>query len=76
MRVGPLLLLVQLGIWGLASPVWAGSLELDGVLKQGGVVFGKTAPGAEVRFEGRELMGATKAELMAVRGDRISMIFQ
>jgi murein DD-endopeptidase MepM/ murein hydrolase activator NlpD len=47
--------LVLLFLLGLASPVWAGSLELDGVMQQGGVVFGKTDPGAEVRFEGRQV---------------------
>ena len=28
-------------------------LELDGTLKQGGLVIGRTSPGAEVRFDGR-----------------------
>ncbi len=40
---------------GLAATAKAGSLELDGVMKQGGVVYGKTDPAAEVRFEGRSL---------------------
>jgi microcin C transport system ATP-binding protein len=33
-------------------------------------------PSGRIRFEGRDLLRATDAELRAVRGDRISMIFQ
>jgi microcin C transport system ATP-binding protein len=33
-------------------------------------------PSGSVRFQGRELLGAKPAELMKVRGNRISMIFQ
>ena len=33
-------------------------------------------PSGSIRFEGRELMGASFNELMAIRGDRIAMIFQ
>lgn len=48
-------LLVLFLLLGLVPPAGAGSLELDGVMQQGGVVFGKTDPGAEVHFEGRTL---------------------
>ena len=50
-----LALLALLFLTCLVAPAEAGSLELDGVMEQGGVVFGKTDPGAEVRFEGRGL---------------------
>ena len=33
-------------------------------------------PGSSIRFRGQELIGASKAGLRAVRGNRISMIFQ
>ena len=33
-------------------------------------------PSGSIRFQGRELVGAPQRELLAVRGDRISMIFQ
>ena len=33
-------------------------------------------PGGSIRFQGRELVGAPPRELLAVRGDRVSMIFQ
>jgi len=33
-------------------------------------------PTGSIRFQGRELVGAPAAELLAVRGDRVSMIFQ
>ena len=48
-------LLVLFLLLGFVPPAGAGSLELDGVMQQGGVVFGKTDPGAEVHFEGRTL---------------------
>nr|VFJ92892.1 MAG: microcin C transport system ATP-binding protein [Candidatus Kentron sp. LFY] len=34
------------------------------------------SPGSSIRFRGQELIGASKAKLRAVRGNRISMIFQ
>jgi len=33
-------------------------------------------PGGSIRFQGRELVGAPARELLAVRGNRVSMIFQ
>jgi microcin C transport system ATP-binding protein len=33
-------------------------------------------PSGSIRFQGRELVGAAPRELLAVRGDRVSMIFQ
>jgi microcin C transport system ATP-binding protein len=33
-------------------------------------------PSGSIRFQGRELVGAPPRELLAVRGDRVSMIFQ
>ena len=33
-------------------------------------------PGGSVRFDGRELLGAPPAVLRALRGDRVSMVFQ
>ncbi|HLM13110.1 MAG TPA: ABC transporter ATP-binding protein [Reyranella sp.] len=33
-------------------------------------------PGGSIRFQGRELVGAAPRDLLAVRGNRISMIFQ
>ncbi len=33
-------------------------------------------PGGSIRFQGRELVGAPPSELLAVRGNRVSMIFQ
>ncbi len=33
-------------------------------------------PSGSIRFQGRELVGAPARELLAVRGDRVSMIFQ
>jgi microcin C transport system ATP-binding protein len=33
-------------------------------------------PSGSIQFEGRELLGASFSELMAIRGDRIAMIFQ
>jgi len=33
-------------------------------------------PSGSIRFEQRELVGASAAELLAIRGDRIAMIFQ
>ena len=35
---------------GLAATAKAGSLELDGVMKQGGVVYGKTDPGVALEL--------------------------
>ena len=39
----------------LASPAWAGKLELDGHFQQGGLVFGTTEPGASVTLGEREV---------------------
>jgi microcin C transport system ATP-binding protein len=33
-------------------------------------------PSGSIQFEGRELLGASYSDLMAIRGDRIAMIFQ
>ncbi|MEK7688611.1 MAG: ATP-binding cassette domain-containing protein, partial [Pseudomonadota bacterium] len=33
-------------------------------------------PTGSIRFQGRELVGAPASELLAVRGNRVSMIFQ
>src|SRR5262245_4410503 len=33
-------------------------------------------PSGSIRFQGRELVGAPAGELLAVRGNRVSMIFQ
>src|SRR5258708_7739432 len=41
-----------------------------------GVLGGRAKIGGEVRFEGRNLVGAPASELEAVRGARIAMIFQ
>ncbi len=37
---------------------------------------GRIERGSQVRFEGRDLIGLADRELRAIRGDRISMIFQ
>ena len=37
---------------------------------------GASHPSGSIRFEQRELVGASAAELQAIRGDRIAMIFQ
>ena len=34
------------------------------------------SPGSSIRFDGRELVGATEQDLRAIRGQRIGMIFQ
>jgi murein DD-endopeptidase MepM/ murein hydrolase activator NlpD len=39
----------------LAAPALAGTLELDGPLIQGGLIFGTTEPGAKVILDGRPL---------------------
>jgi len=39
-------------IWG-SGPAFAQDLTLDGTLSQGGLVYGLTQPGAEVRLDGR-----------------------
>ena len=37
-------------------PLTAPAVELDGDIVQGGIVFGKAAPGSSVRLDGREIM--------------------
>jgi len=37
----------------IAAPAWAGTLTLDGAIEQGGLVRGKTDPGAQVMLDGR-----------------------
>lgn len=37
----------------IAAPAWAGTLTLEGAVEQGGLVHGKTDPGAQVMFDGR-----------------------
>ena len=44
---------LALALFVLAGPATAGTLELDGPLIQGGLVKGKTVPGARVRFNDR-----------------------
>ena len=39
----------------LAAPCWAGSLTLEGAVEQGGLVRGKTEPGARLVLDGRPL---------------------
>ena len=39
-----------------AIPATAPALDLDGDIVQGGIVFGKAAPGSSVRLDGREIM--------------------
>jgi murein DD-endopeptidase MepM/ murein hydrolase activator NlpD len=39
----------------IAAPCWAGTLTLDGEVEQGGLVRGKTDPGAQVTLDGRAI---------------------
>ena len=40
----------------LTAPLSALAVQLDGGIVQGGIVFGKAAPGSSVRLDGREIM--------------------
>ena len=48
-------LAVSLSLALVSAPCWAGTLTLDGPVEQGGLVHGKTDPGAKVTLDGREL---------------------
>ena len=50
-----LLAAVPLLIAAFAVPSWAGTLSLEGSVEQGGLVRGKTDPGAAVTLDGRAL---------------------
>jgi murein DD-endopeptidase MepM/ murein hydrolase activator NlpD len=49
------ILLPILAVAALASPGRAGEIVLDGAVEQGGLVHGKTEPGAAVMLDGRKL---------------------
>ena len=43
----------------IAAPSWAGTLMLEGAVEQGGLVRGKTEPGAQVTLDGRAVRVAS-----------------
>jgi murein DD-endopeptidase MepM/ murein hydrolase activator NlpD len=43
----------------IAAPCWAGTLTLEGAVEQGGLVRGKTDPGAQVMLDGRAVRVAS-----------------
>ena len=49
MRLAAIAILAAL----IAAPSWAGTLTLEGAIEQGGLVRGKTDPGAQVMLDGR-----------------------